>query len=114
MTYLKSFIAASLFMLSSSIFAQTIKFAMEATYPPFEYVDASGNIKGFDVDIANALCQQLKAQCEFSNQPFNSLIPSLQLGKFDAIISALGITTERAKQVSFTNPYYQPSGSFVA
>jgi len=92
----------------------SIHFATEATYPPFEYVDSSGTIKGFDIEIAQALCQAMKASCTFSNQAFNSLIPSLLLGKFDAIISALGITKERQQQVAFTNPYYQPSGSFVA
>jgi arginine transport system substrate-binding protein len=93
---------------------KTIRFAMEATYPPFEFIDESGQIKGFDIDVANALCKQLNAQCTFSNQSFNSLIPSLKIGKFDALISSLGVTPERLKQVSFTNPYYEPSGSFVA
>lgn len=110
--------ALSALVLTSTVYAadaiKTINFATEATYPPFEFIDASGKIKGFDIDLANALCQQIKAQCTFSNQAFNSLIPSLNLGKFDAIVSALGITVEREKQVSFTNSYYQPSGSFVA
>ena len=92
---------------------KTIRFATEATYPPFEYLDASGKIKGFDIDLANALCAQMKVQCEFSNQTFQSLIPSLKLGKFDAVISTLNITPEREKQVAFTHPYYLPSGSFV-
>ena len=73
-----------------SIFAEPIKnirFATEASYPPFEYIDQSGQIKGFDIDLARALCEQLKAQCTFTNQSFNSLIPSLKLGKFDAIIA---------------------------
>jgi arginine transport system substrate-binding protein len=93
---------------------KTIRFAMEATYPPFEYVDESGQIRGFDIDIANALCKKLNAECTFYNQSFNSLIPSLKIGKFDALISALGVTPEREKQVAFTHSYYEPSGSFVA
>jgi arginine transport system substrate-binding protein len=88
--------------------------ATEATYPPFEYQDEKGNIKGFDIDIANALCKQMKAECTFTNQAFSSLIPSLAIGKFDAIIAALGITAERQKEVSFTDSYYTPSASFVA
>lgn len=104
-------------MLSNMVHAETIKsirFATEATYPPFEYIDASGQTKGFDIDIAKALCTQIKAQCTFSNQAFNSLIPSLKIGKFDAVISALAVTAEREKQVAFTQSYYEPSGSFVA
>lgn len=117
MKKIKVIFAALCLMIGTSIFAASptvIKFAMEATYPPFEYVDGSGQIKGFDVDLANALCKQMNAQCTFSNQPFNSLIPSLQLGKFDALASGLGITAERQKQVAFTDSYYQPTGSFVA
>jgi arginine transport system substrate-binding protein len=93
---------------------KTIRFATEATYPPFEFVDESGTIKGFDIDIANALCQQMKADCTFSVQSFNSLIPSLKLGKFDALIAALGITPQRKNEVAFTDSYYEPSASFVA
>lgn len=93
---------------------KTIRFATEATYPPFEFVDENGTIQGFDIDVANALCKQMKAECTFSNQAFSSLIPSLQLGKFDALAAALGITAERQNQVAFTNSYYEPSASFVA
>lgn len=93
---------------------KTIRFATEATYPPFEFVDETGQIRGFDIDVANAICKQMKAQCTFYNQSFNSLIPSLKMGKFDALISAIGVTAERLKQVAFTQSYYQPSGSFVA
>lgn len=92
----------------------TIRFATEATYPPFEYVDDSGHITGFDIDIAKALCAAIKAQCTFTSQSFASLIPSLQLRKYDAIIGGLGITPERLQQVDFTQSYYQPSASFIA
>jgi arginine transport system substrate-binding protein len=113
----KIFLAALLFLYSGFLLAapiKTISFVTEATYPPFEYVDENGNVKGFDIDLAKALCQQLKAECTFANQSFNSLIPSLNLGKFDAVISALGVTPERQQQVGFTNSYYEPSGSFIA
>lgn len=92
---------------------KTIRFGTEATYPPFEYIDESGKIKGFDIDLANALCTKIGADCIFIYQAFNSLITSLNLGKFDAIISSIGITAERLKQVSFTTPYYEPSAAFV-
>ncbi|OGT43050.1 MAG: hypothetical protein A3F42_05325 [Gammaproteobacteria bacterium RIFCSPHIGHO2_12_FULL_37_34] len=93
---------------------KTIRFAVEATYPPFEYIDASGQIKGFDIDLAYALCARIKATCTFTHQTFNSLITSLNLGKFDAIISAISITQERLQKVSFTTPYYEPSACLVA
>jgi arginine transport system substrate-binding protein len=110
-------ITATLLIFCHSLFAdqiKTIRFATEATYPPFEFIDESGQIKGFDIDIANAICKKMNAQCTFSNQSFSSLIPSLKIGKFDALISALGITAERQTQVDFTHAYYEPSGSFIA
>ena len=93
---------------------KTINFATEATYPPFEYFSPAGKIQGFDVDVMNALCKQIGAKCTITHQPFDSLIPSLKLGKFDAVIASLGITPARKKQVDFTVPYYFNTASFVA
>lgn len=91
-----------------------VKFATEATYPPFEHVTSDGKIQGFDIAVMNALCKEIGAACTIVNQPFDSLIPSLKLGKFDALIGALAITAERAQQVDFTRPYYVTTVNFVA
>jgi len=104
-------------LFTTSVFAaplKTLRFATEATYPPFETVTPAGQIQGFDIDVANAICATLKVKCEFINQPFDSLIPSLNVGKFDAIIAAMNITAERQKSVSFSQPYYKNSVSLVA
>lgn len=103
-------------MLSAALnlHAATLTFATEATYPPFESVESSGKIVGFDIDIMNALCAQMKAQCTIENAPFDSLIPSLQIGKYDAIIASLAITPQREKVVAFTAPYYVNPVSVVA
>jgi len=93
--------------------AQTIRFATEASYPPFEFVDADNKIQGFDVDLANALCREMGAECTFTNQAFDSLIPSLKFRRFDAVMAGMDITPEREKQVLFTNPYYDNSALFV-
>ncbi|XNM88204.1 transporter substrate-binding domain-containing protein [Escherichia coli] len=55
-----------------------MRFATEASYPPFESIDANNQIVGFDVDLAQALCKEIDATCTFSNQAFDSLIPSLK------------------------------------
>ncbi len=94
--------------------ADTIRFAMEASYAPFEYVDANNQIQGFDVDLANLLCKDIQATCTFSNQAFDSLIPSLKFRRIDAVISGMDITPDRQKQVSFTSPYYDNSAIFIA
>lgn len=118
---MRKIVSISLIILASLIspngwaaLPQTISFATESTYPPFEYVDSSGQIQGFDIELANALCTDMKVTCTFTNQPWLSLIPSLKLGKFDALISALNITDARKQQVDFTDPYYATTGSFVS
>ncbi len=94
--------------------SDNIRFGMEATYPPFEFVGDNNQIEGFDVDLANAICLELKAECSFNNQPFDSLIPSLKFRRFDAIISGMDITPDRLKQVDFSQPYYENSAVFIA
>ena len=90
-----------------------IRLATEATYPPFESVNSQGQMVGFDIDILNAICAQIHKTCQFVNQPWDSLIPGLQLGKFDVIFGSMAITPERQKQVDFTIPYYTNTGSFI-
>lgn len=94
--------------------AATLTFATEATYPPFESMASNGKIIGFDVDIMKALCAQMKTECTIVNAPFDSLIPGLAVGKYDAIIASLAITPARQKVVAFTQPYYQDTVSVVA
>ncbi|EGU40096.1 ABC-type amino acid transport/signal transduction system [Vibrio ichthyoenteri ATCC 700023] len=93
---------------------QDIKFVMEATYPPFEYMDENNQIQGFDVDLANALCDEMKANCTFHNQAFDSLIPALKFKRYDAAISAMDITEARLEQVNFSNAYYDNSAAFIS
>jgi arginine transport system substrate-binding protein len=96
----------------SATAAQTIRFATEASYPPFESIDAN-KIVGFDVDLANALCKEIDATCTFSNQAFDSLIPSLKFRRIDAVMAGMDITPEREKQVLFSTPYYDNSALFI-
>ena len=84
----------------------TVRIAMDATYPPFESLDPSGAIVGFDKDIADALCKQMKVTCEFTNQAWDGIIPGLLANKYDAILSSMSITEERMKQIDFTEKYY--------
>ncbi|AIU88163.1 arginine ABC transporter substrate-binding protein [Pectobacterium odoriferum] len=98
----------------SATAADNIRFASSATYPPFESLDASNEIVGFDMDLAKALCKQMQATCTFTNQAFDSLIPALKFRRYDAVISGMDITPERSKQVAFTQPYYANSAVVIA
>ncbi|MGG6897183.1 MULTISPECIES: lysine/arginine/ornithine ABC transporter substrate-binding protein [Rhizobium] len=101
-----SFAAMSLFAGAALADGDSIVFGTDATYPPFESLEAGGKFVGFDIDITNALCDHMKVKCTFVNQDFDGIIPALQAKKFDAIISSMSITPERQKIVDFTNKIY--------
>lgn len=92
---------------------QTIRIATEGVYPPFNYVE-NGQLAGFDVDIANALCEEMKATCEIVTQDWDGMIPGLVAGKYDAIIASMAITEERKKQIDFSQKYYDTPAVFIA
>jgi putative lysine/arginine/ornithine/histidine/octopine transport system substrate-binding protein len=90
------------------------KVGIEGAYPPFNTKDASGNVVGFDKDIAMALCAKMKAECEVVTSDWDGIIPALNAKKFDFIVSSLSITDERKQAVDFTDPYYSNKQQFIA
>lgn len=108
----KLFFAASA-ALALNVQAAEIRIAVDGSYAPFAVVDAQGQLQGFDIDIANALCQQMQAQCRIVPQAWDGMIPGLKVGKFDAIISSMSITKERARVVDFSDRYYSNVLTFI-
>jgi polar amino acid transport system substrate-binding protein len=75
-------------------------------YPPFEEKDAAGRWVGFEIDLLDAVCAEVKATCKLVEIPWDGIIPALEAGKLDVIWSSMTITQARAKVVDFTDSYY--------
>ncbi len=80
---------------------------MEVKFFPFEYVDTDGRPIGFDVELAKIAAMELGVEIEIKDMEFSGLIPALQAGKIDMIISGMTRTPARARTVSFTQPYFK-------
>lgn len=91
-----------------------ITIGTEGAYPPFNFIKPDGTLAGFEIDIANALCDEMKAQCTFVTQEWDGTIPALQAGKFDAFMASMSITEERKKQVDFSDKYYNTPPGIAA
>lgn len=115
MKKLALFGALALSVLSVASFAdeKPLKIGIEAAYPPFASKAPDGSIVGFDYDIGNALCAEMKVKCTWVEQEFDGLIPALKVRKIDAILSSMSITDDRKKSVDFTNKYYATPARLV-
>jgi lysine/arginine/ornithine transport system substrate-binding protein len=106
---LSLFVAAALMGSVSIVNAETqstLRFGIEAAYPPFESKSPSGQLEGFDVDVGNAVCAKMGVKCEWVENSFDGLIPALQGRKFDVINSAMNITEKRKQSIVFTPAIY--------
>ena len=91
-----------------------ITIATEAAFPPFNYLDRKGLPAGFEMELAQELCQHMKAECEFMVLKWDELIPGLVDKKFDIIMSSLDVTADRRKRLAFSRRYYLSPGAFLA
>ena len=94
--------------------AADLRVGVEGAYPPFSWKESDGTLKGFDIEIAEAICAELKRNCVLVEQDWDGMIPALLAKKYDAIIASMSITEERKKRVNFTGKYYNTPAKFVA
>lgn len=113
---LKTLIAAGCLLAAGSTLAaeNSLRFGLEALYPPFESKSASGQLEGFDIDLGNAVCAAAQVKCSWVETSFDSLIPALQARKFDVINSAMNVTEQRRQAIAFTDSIYQVPNRLIA
>ena len=97
-------VLASLLVIGN-VYADKIKIGTEGAYPPWNSKDASGNLIGFEVELAKELCSIMKNDCTIVEQDWDGMIPALTGKKFDAIMAGMSITEERMKTISFSQGY---------
>jgi octopine/nopaline transport system substrate-binding protein len=90
-----------------------IKIATEGDYPPWNFVDASGNLVGFEIELAKELCTRMNAACQIIPQKWRGIIKGLNADKYDAIMAAMSITEDRKKLVTFSRNYAGTPNVFV-
>ncbi|MFZ9039475.1 MAG: ABC transporter substrate-binding protein [Gammaproteobacteria bacterium] len=117
MKFRKIFTSLSLALLvlgMGSVQAADLRVGVEGAYPPFSWKESDGTLKGFDIEIAEAICAELKRNCVLIEQDWDGMIPALLAKKFDTIIASMSITEERKKRVDFSDKYYNTPAKFVA
>ena len=99
--------AAAAMMASAAPAMADLKFGVAAEpYPPFSSKDASGKWVGWEIDLMDAVCAELKEKCEVAEVAWDGIIPALQAKQFDLIWSSMSITDERKKTIDFSDMYY--------
>lgn len=106
------------FAFATSVSAQApgwakVRIGVEANYPPFSQMSPDGKFSGFDIDIANALCAQMKAECTMVSQEWDGMMPALNAKKFDMIVASMSITEERKKSADFSDSYYDIPSTWI-
>lgn len=94
--------------------AGSIRFMTSGDFPPFNFLDSSDGLTGFNVDLARAICDVLGASCTIQMRPFADLVPALTEKRGDAVIAGLKDAADLAGKVDFTGPYLSTPGRFVA
>ena len=90
-----------------------LRVAVSGPYPPFAEIDEAGQVYGFDVDIARALCAELGRDCEVVNYDFDAIIPAIVSGELDFAVAGMGASEERLQFVDFTDRYYRSASIFI-
>jgi polar amino acid transport system substrate-binding protein len=110
---MKYLVLASAFALAAggALAQDTVRMGTEGAYPPYNFVNDSGEVDGFERELGDALCAKVGVTCEWVTNEWDSIIPNLTSGNYDTIMAGMSITAEREEIVDFTQNYYPPTAS---
>ncbi len=91
-----------------------VRFVFDDEHPPFGFVGLDGAAMGFNVDLARAICEELRVVCTIQARRFSTIVDTLEKGEADAAIASLAITPGARERVDFTRPYYRTPARFIA
>ena len=112
-TVLGGFIFALWVGPASATESTRVRVGIEAAYPPFSAVSADGELAGFDVDVAKALCKEMGVECTLARQDRDGIIPALLARRYDAVIASMAIAGESRDKVAFTDPCRRTPAKFA-
>lgn len=90
-----------------------VRFLTETDYPPFNFLDEDGQLTGFNVDLARAICLELSAACDIKVRPWDELVPALKRHETDAVIAGHALTAKALTEVDFTARYFYTPARFA-
>ena len=102
---------AALALTAGLAMADTVRMGTEGAYPPYNYINDSGEVDGFERELGDELCKRAELTCEWVTNEWDSIIPNLVSGNYDTIIAGMSITAERDEVIDFTQNYTQPDPS---
>ena len=94
--------------------ADPVRIATEGAYEPYNFINDKGEVDGFEIVLGAELCKRAELECVFVKNDWDSIIPNLQSGNYDAIMAGMSITPERREKIGFSENYTQPSPSNYA
>ena len=93
--------------------ADKVVVGTSADYPPYEYIDETGKMVGFDIELMEEIAKRMGVTLEWQDMPFDSLIAAVQEEKIDMSISCFNYSEERDELVDFSDPYYISEDAFL-
>ncbi|GGO57950.1 amino acid ABC transporter substrate-binding protein, PAAT family [Roseovarius pacificus] len=103
---------AALALSASFAMAQdVVRMGTEGAYPPWNFINDSGEVDGFERELGDELCKRAELTCEWVTNEWDSIIPNLVSGNYDVIIAGMSITAERDEVIDFTQNYTPPDPS---